>query len=113
MTTSWKIRVKVRSGLLWIINRWLGGSSSGPLYYGLVNGLEAVSYQSLVSEDFQQPGITVRELIDGIDRFNACPIGKGVMVIEGSETREATVWDIHELRQSFTSKASEGQSDGR
>jgi hypothetical protein len=78
--------------------------NQSPCEYGYINGIEAMSYQELVNEEKQQPGITVREVIECIDRFKACPIRKdGFTVIEGDgETREGTIWDVHELRQALT-----------
>lgn len=103
ISLKWKILGSIRKLMLWIINRWLGGSNSGPIYYGVVNGLEAVSYESLRSEVRQQPDITVRELVESIDRFNSCSIGKtGLTVIEGDTIRDADVWDIHELNTTLS-----------
>jgi hypothetical protein len=86
--------------LLRILNHhWINRT---PCEYGHINGLGAMSYDALVSEDSQSPGITVRQVIEGIDRFMSCPMRTGLTVIDGDEEREATCWDIHDLRQSLT-----------
>jgi len=97
------MRRKTINLLLLILNsRFLNDS---PCEYGYINGIEAVSYQELVNEDKQQPGITVKEVIESIDRFKACPIREnGLIVIENGEAREGTIWDVHELRQAFNRK---------
>jgi hypothetical protein len=64
--------------------------------------VDAFSYENLASEEKQQPGITVREVLEMADRFKACPIGKGLTVIEqDGSAREATASDILELQRSF------------
>lgn len=96
------MRQRVIRLLLAILNsRWLNQS---PCQYGYVNNLDAFSYENLRSEDKQQPGITVREILDSADMFKACPIGRhgDLMVIENGEVREGTMWDVHELRQALT-----------
>lgn len=96
------LRRRLINFLLALLNsRWLNGT---PAYYGFINGLDAISYGELCNEEKQQPGITVREVIAGIDRFRSCPMNGGLMVIEGDTTRPATAMDVHELRQSLTAK---------
>lgn len=93
-----KVLVKALLGIL--NSKFLNESPCG---YGYINGIDAVSYQELVNEDKQQPGITVREVIECINQFKTCPLRKGgLTVIENGETREGTIWDVHELRQSLT-----------
>jgi len=97
-----KIKSKMIRCLLWLLNtEWLNQS---PCKYGYINGLEAISYQELVNEDKQQPGVTVRQVIDSIDRFNSCPIYENnIAVIEpDGSCREGNIWDIHQLRQGLT-----------
>jgi len=105
------MRRRVINLLLAILNsRFLNQS---PCEYGYINGIDAMSYQELVNEDKQQPGITVREVLLYIDRFRACPLRKdGFTVIEGDgEQREGTIWDVHELRQALTPKPSDGTEE--
>lgn len=73
-----------------------------PCKYGFIGNVDAFSFENLASEEKQQPGITVREVLEMAERFKACPLTpRGLMVIEGDETREATIWDVHELNQSL------------
>ena len=84
--------------LLRILNsRWLNGT---PARYGHINGLDAISYQELQNEDQQQPGITIHQLLIGIDAFRACAVRPGVTVIEpDGTTRDADVWDMQDIRE--------------
>src|SRR5580693_7479204 len=87
-------------------SRWLNQT---PCKYAFVGNLDNFSRENLESEDKQQPGITVREILDAADRFMACPINNtGVTVMEGDGTNhEATAMDLHELRVSFSPKEHE------
>lgn len=77
-----------------------GYINSSPCPYGYINGLDAVSYSELKNEVKMSPDVTVQNVIDGIDRFNSCPIyADRTTVITDEGTRDATVWDVHELRQ--------------
>ncbi len=81
-------------------SRWLNDT---PAHYGFINGLDALSYEQLQSEERQQPGITVKEVVEGIDRFRSCPVRKtGLTVIEGDHVRVGDLWDVHQLRQALT-----------
>jgi hypothetical protein len=86
--------------LLRVLNsNWLNGT---PCSYGFVGNVDNFSYENLASEEKQQPGITVKQVLETADRFKSCPIGKGLTVIEpDGSTREATAWDLHELQRSF------------
>jgi len=78
--------------------------NQSPCEYGFINNVDAFSYRNCYYEDKQQPGITVREMLDAADRFKTCPIysgGLAVMEADGT-THEATVWDHHELRVALT-----------
>ncbi len=90
----------VIAALLRILNsRWLNQS---PCRYGFIGNLDSFSYDNLVSEEKQRPGITVKAILEEADRFRSCPINRnGVTVMDGDTVREATVWDLHEMRQSF------------
>lgn len=94
------MKTRIRTLLLQILNsHWLNAT---PGRYMFVNGLDAISYEELQNEEKQQPGITVKEVIRVIDKFRSCPMrGSALTVIEGDEVREATVWDVHDLKQSF------------
>jgi len=95
------IKIIVRS-LLWILNsRWINRS---PCEYGFIGNVDAFTYSHLKSEEKQRPGITVAQILHEADMFRACPMRKdGVTVLEADgSSREAGVWDIHELRQSLT-----------
>ena len=98
------IRGRITKCLLWVLNsRFLNKS---PCEYGYINNIDAFSYRNCYFEDQQQPGITVREMLDAADRFRACPInlqGLTVMEPDGS-SHEATVWDRHELNIALTPK---------
>jgi len=101
-------RRSVIKALLWCLNSPL--LNSGPCRYGFINNLDAFSYENLVSEDHQRPGITVRAILDEAARFKSCPFQEnGVMVIEGETVREATVWDMRELRETLGTKAVDGE----
>lgn len=110
--TKAKFRVKdfVRSTLLGALNsRVLNGT---PARYGLINGLEAVSYEELQNEERQKPGITVREVLTVIDSFRSCPVsGTYFSVIEGGNVREGNIWDLHELLQSLGQAGGEHEAD--
>lgn len=96
------MRTRIIDTLLAILNsRWINAT---PCSYGHVNGLDAMSYEALASEDRQQPGITVREVLVTIDRFKSCSTRSGLTVIDGEDVREATAWDVHELNQAFQPK---------
>ena len=84
--------------LLSILNsRYLNQS---PCRYGFINNVDAFSFEGLASEDKQQPGITVKEILEAAERFKSCPMKpNGLTVIEGNSTRDATIWDVHELTQ--------------
>jgi len=70
-----------------------------PCRFGFIGNIDTFSYEELSNEEKQQPGITVREVLEVADRFRSCPMRKdGLAVIEGDEIREATVWDMQELR---------------
>lgn len=88
--------------LLKILNsRWLNQS---PCEYGYINNIDAFSYRNCYYEDQQQPGKTIREMLDDADRFRSCPIYlNGLTVIDpDGSTHEATVWDRHELQLALT-----------
>lgn len=88
-------------GLLATLNsRWLNQT---PCLYGFIGNLDAFEYSHLISEESQEPGITVRQVLEMADRFRSCPMGNGVTVIEGDGTsHEATAMDLHELRVGLT-----------
>lgn len=90
-------------GLLGLLNsRFLNHS---PCRYGYIGNIDAFEYQHLQSSEAQQPGITLREFLNDVDRFNACPLYSkdGLTVIEADgSTREATIWDHHELTMALT-----------
>lgn len=76
-----------------------------PCEYGYIGNVDAFSYDNLSSEERQTPGITVKEVLAAADRFRACPIKDGLSVIENDGScREANVWDMHDLRESFRRK---------
>ncbi len=84
-----------------ILLRLLNSKSlnSSPCKYAFVGNLDNFSRENLESEDRQTPGITVKEMLINADRFKNCGKGQcGLQVIEGDTVREATVWDIHDLR---------------
>src|SRR5262245_17383945 len=104
------MRRRIINLLLRILNsKWLNGT---PCEYGHINGIDAMSYQELVNEDKQRPGITVREVLMYIDRFKSCPVREnGFTVIKpDGEQREGTIWDVHELRLALTPKAGDSES---
>jgi hypothetical protein len=87
--------------LLAVLNsRFLNGS---PCKYGFIGNLDAFSYSHLQSEEQQRPGITVKTILDEADMFRSCPMRKsGLTVIEDGQSREGTIWDVHELQKQFT-----------
>lgn len=98
------IRATFIKSLLAILNsRWLNQT---PCEYGFIGNVDAFSYAHLASEEKQRPGITVKTILEETDRFKACPINtRGLTVMEADGTsHEATVWDLHELRESFAPK---------
>ncbi len=99
-----KIRTAFIKALLKILNS--GFLNHSPCQYGYINNVDAFSYQHLVSEESQRPGIAVKQIIEESDLFRCCPIGKnGLTVIEQDGTiHEATVWDRHELSIALSSK---------
>ena len=89
----------VRLLLAALNSRWLNPT---PCEYGFIGNVEAFSLSNLESEEKQRPGITVKTIIAEARTFKSCALGKsGLLVIDGGEAREATVWDLHELRQSM------------
>lgn len=99
-----RVRTLCIKFLLRMLNSRLLNQS--PCKYGYINNVDAYSYQHLVSEESQRPGITVKQIVEEADLFRCCPIGKdGLTVIEpDGSTREATVWDRHELNIALTPK---------
>ena len=98
-----RLRSCLVRALLHVLNsRFLNGS---PCQYGFIGNVDAFSYGNLASEEKQRPGIAVKTILEEADRFRSCPIGRGVTVLQENEpNREATVWDLHDLRQSLTPK---------
>jgi hypothetical protein len=97
--------------LLSILNSRLFNQS--PCKYGFIGNVDAFSYENLTSEERQQPGITVKEILEAADRFRSCPIreGGGVTVIEpDGSTHDATIWDEHELRTMLERKPLRGEA---
>lgn len=82
-------------------SRWLNKS---PCNYGFIGNVDAFSYANLRSEDNQQPGITVREVLATADAFRSCPIkAHGLTLIEADGSyRTAGPMDLHQLRVSIT-----------
>lgn len=98
--------------LLGLLNsRFLNGT---PCRYGFIGNVDAFSYEHLQSEERQRPGIDVKTILSEADRFKSCPLNTAVLtVIDGKESREATAWDLHELRTSLLPKKKTGDSDDR
>lgn len=94
------IRRKIITLLLAALNsRWLNQT---PCEFGFIGNVDAFSLANLESEEKQQPGITIKTILEDAARFRSCPMSHhGVTVIEGDETRKATAMDLHELRQSL------------
>jgi hypothetical protein len=89
--------------LLAILNCRLLNQS--PCEYGYINNVDAFAYSHLKSEERMRPGITVKTIIDEADMFRACPMrSNGLTVIEDGQTREGTIWDVHQLQQQFAAK---------
>ena len=87
----------VRALLAVLNSRWLNAT---PCRYGFIGNVDAFDYDNLVSEDHQQPGITVREVLDQADRFRSCPTRKhGVTVIEDDGYRDANFRDLADLKE--------------
>ncbi len=91
--------------LLRILNsRWLNQT---PCEYGFIGNVEAFSIGHLRSEEKARPGITVAQIIREADAFRCCPLRKdgGVTVLQdGEEPRDATIWDLHDLRTALDRK---------
>lgn len=86
--------------LLAILNSRLLNQS--PCEYGYINNIDAFSYSGLKSEVKMRPDVTVSTIIAEADAFRSCPIYEsGLAVIEDGQTREGTIWDVHELQQQF------------
>lgn len=98
-----KIRALAIKVCLAILNsRFLNHS---PCEYGFIGNVDAFSYSYLASEEKQRPGITVQTILEEADQFKSCPVRKdgGLTVLESDGThRDATIWDVHELRQALT-----------
>lgn len=88
----------VRVILAALNSRWL---NSSPCKYAFVGNVDAFEYSHLASEEKMRPGITVKTILEESDRFRSCPIGKGLTVIEPDGYREANVFDLRDLRESF------------
>jgi hypothetical protein len=98
------LRKPIIKALLALLNsRYLNAT---PCRYGLIGNVDAFDYFYLASEESQRPGITVKTILDEADRFKACPINdKGLTVLEADGSHhEATVFDLRDLRESFTPK---------
>lgn len=82
-------------------SRWLNPS---PCRYGFIGNVDAFEYSHLASEESQRPGVTVKTILEEADRFKSCPVSKngGLQVIEPDGYREADVFDLRDLRESFT-----------
>jgi hypothetical protein len=99
------MKKRIAKALLRLLNcRWLNGS---PCKYGFIGNVDAFSYENLKSELVQRPDLTVRTLLEQADRFRACLRAcredGGLVVLEPDGTHhDATVWDLHDLRQSLT-----------
>jgi hypothetical protein len=76
----------------------------GPCRYGHINNIDAFEMDNLKSEEKQRPGITVKTIIEEAERFKMCPLRSGLTVIEGETTREATIWDVQELKNALEGK---------
>ena len=99
---SVSLRKPIIKALLAALNsRWLNCS---PCRYGFIGNVDAFEYSHLASEEKQRPGITVQTILEEADRFKACPMGKGLTVIEPDGYREADVFDMRDLRESFAPK---------
>lgn len=98
----------MRKKLIQILLKALNSSwlNATPCEFAFVGNVDAFSRSFLASSEKQQPGITVKQVLEDADRFKACPIGKtGLTVMEADGTHhEATVWDRHELNQSLSEK---------
>jgi len=98
--------VIVRKAIIGLLLKALNSQflNSSPCRYGFIGNLDAFSYENLAAEEKQRPGITVRTILDEADRFRSCPLrNHGVTVLEADGTnRDATAWDVHELRQALT-----------
>lgn len=69
-----------------------------PCRYGFIGNLDAFDINNLRSEVKQRPDITVAQLIAEAELFKACPLNRGLQVMESDGTiHDATVWDVHEL----------------
>lgn len=87
-------------------SRWLNNS---PCRYGFIGNVDAFSIENLRSEEKQRPGITVKTILYEAEMFAACPLDKGeLMVIEDGKYRGSTVWDLHQLRNEFSSSEEKG-----
>lgn len=80
-----------------------GFLNATPCRYGFIGNVDAFEHSHLQSEERQQPGITVKEVLSMADRFKSCPMRTtGVTVMESDGTsHEATAMDLHELRTSL------------
>lgn len=95
-------KLAIRICLAILNSQWLNHT---PCRYGFIGNVDAFDIGNLRSEVKQRSDLTVAKLIEEAERFATCPIGKGVTVLEdGSEPREANLWDIHELKQALTPK---------
>lgn len=72
--------------------------NESPCEYGFINNVDAFSTSFLESSELQEPGITVGKVLADAAAFKCCPLRPGLTVLQGGETREATIWDIQELR---------------
>lgn len=99
---GWLIRICTKALLGLLNSRFLNHS---PCRYGYIGNIDAFEYQHLRSSEAQQQGISLKEFLDAVDRWNACPLHRkdGLTVIEADgSTHEATVWDRHELNLALT-----------
>ncbi len=77
-----------------------------PCHYGYIGNVDAFSYDNLASEEKQRPGISVKTILEEADRFRSCPLRKGSLTVlePDGASRDATLWDLHELRRTFAQK---------
>lgn len=78
-----------------------------PCCYEFCGNIDTFSRENLESEDVQQPGITVREVLSSADSFKLCPLrtDSGLAVLEDGKWREGNLWDVHALNQSMAKPA--------
>lgn len=84
-----------------------------PCKYGFIGNVNAFSIENLRAEVSARPDLTVAQLLGEAEAFASCRIDpEGLTVIEAGVAREATCWDVHQLRLALAQAEKRSGKDG-